>query len=399
MIRKESNAGIGYSVVDLGGVRHVFASAAAHKGGDLHRQAHDALATIEAIAYEEGTLGSIVHQAVFIKDIDQIGTCRQIVDDFYGNELPATSYIAQPPCGGRLIGIEAWGVGRGCGDVQIDRLGDQMVAVRHDGIAWLHCANIVGASSAAGTCEKAASALARMNGKLTVSGFRFEQMLRTWFYLGDILGSDGPKQRYHELNRARGHFFAGVPFGNGRASRYPASTGIGTSGRDITLSGIALATQRSDVTLLALENPRQTSAFDYGRQYGETSPKFSRAMAVLAGQWATIMISGTASIVNSESTNVGDVAGQTWETLDNIAAVMSEESFRRHGVTGWDATLDDLAIVRVYIKRQADYAAVRAVCHARLGETPAVYAVADICRPDLLVEIEGVAFCRRAEQA
>jgi len=62
---------------------------------------------------------------------------------------------------------------------------------------------------------------------------------------------------------------------------------------------------------------------------------------------------------------------------------------------GLGATLGDLAFARVYIKRQEDYRGVRAVCEDRLGELPTVYAVADVCRPELLVEIEGVAFSRR----
>ena len=37
----------------------------------------------------------------------------------------------------------------------------------------------------------------------------------------------------------------------------------------------------------------------------------------------------------------------------------------------------------------------RAVCEERLGELPTIYAVADVCRPELLVEIEGIAFSTR----
>ena len=59
MILKKSSAGVGYSVVDLNGARHVFASAVPRNGGDLQQQAHDALRTIEAVTHEEGTLGSI----------------------------------------------------------------------------------------------------------------------------------------------------------------------------------------------------------------------------------------------------------------------------------------------------------------------------------------------------
>ena len=58
--------------------------------------------------------------------------------------------------------------------------------------------------------------------------------------------------------------------------------------------------------------------------------------------------------------------------------------------------MDGLGLVRVYIKRQEDYASIRAACEKRLGELPTIYAVADVCRPDLLVEIEGIAFSRKS---
>ena len=49
-------------------------------------------------------------------------------------------------------------------------------------------------------------------------------------------------------------------------------------------------------------------------------------------------------------------------------------------------------LVRVYIQRTGDYTNIRAACKNRLGELPTIYAMADVCRPDLLVEIEGIAF-------
>ena len=83
MIKKESSDGVGYSVVDLTDVRHVFASAAPRNGGTLREQARDALRTIEAVIAEEGARGSIVHQAVFVKDADLIEECQQIMREFY----------------------------------------------------------------------------------------------------------------------------------------------------------------------------------------------------------------------------------------------------------------------------------------------------------------------------
>jgi enamine deaminase RidA (YjgF/YER057c/UK114 family) len=139
----------------------------------------------------------------------------------------------------------------------------------------------------------------------------------------------------------------------------------------------------------------QVSAFRYGAQYSPQSPKFSRAMAVLGPEAVATLVSGTASIVNSETKFVGDVEGQTHQTLDNIAALIARENFARHGAAGAGATLRDLVLARVYVKHQRDYQKVRAICKARLGELPVTYAVADVCRPDLLVEIEGIAFTPR----
>jgi enamine deaminase RidA (YjgF/YER057c/UK114 family) len=118
-------------------------------------------------------------------------------------------------------------------------------------------------------------------------------------------------------------------------------------------------------------------------------------MALSCGPFASIMVSGTASITGSETRFVDDPVGQTNQTLDNIEALIGEANLAQHGMPGLGARLDGLALVRVYIKRQEDYEAVRAACEQRLGELPTIYAVADVCRPDLLVEIEGMAFSRR----
>ena len=403
MIRKESSEGIGYSVVELNDVRHVFASAVPRTGDTLEEQAQDALRTIKEVNHEEGTRGSIVKQAVFMKDVGQMEACRQIMLDFYGDELPATTYIPQPPCEGKLLSIEALGVGRVTEGVEIRRLCDRIVVASHSGVSWVHCGQIVPTTQATGVYDRSLSAFEDMRQMLQSAGMPFEQVIRTWLYLGDIVGPEGNTQRYKELNRARTDFFKGISFapvttpGNANSLIYPASTGIGASSRDVVMSCIALATERGDIVGTPLENPLQTSAFDYSVKYGPKSPKFARAMALSCGPFATIFISGTASITQSETRHVGDVEGQTRQTLDNIEALISEDNLRRHGMPGLGTPLEGLALVRVYIKRREDYAKTRAVCEARLGELPIVYAVADVCRPELLVEIEGIAFSRRGD--
>jgi enamine deaminase RidA (YjgF/YER057c/UK114 family) len=405
-IHKSSQAGIGYSVVELNDVRHVFAAAVPRRGLTLRQQADDALRTIEAVIQEQGTRGSIVHQAVFVPNVNLIDECRQIIRDFYGKEMPATSYIPQPPCEGKLLAIEALGIGRdpqagAPGEVQIERVSEQLVIARHNHISWCHCAEVVPRNCNGSVYDASLDAFQQIRALLGSVNIRLDQVIRTWLYLGGIVADEGPTQRYKELNRARTDFFEDIHFladrlPPGRKGRvFPASTGIGTEGRRVMMSAIALATDRKDIIAVPLENPRQTSAFDYAEHYSPRTPKFCRGMALSCGNYATILVSGTASITNSETRHVGDAVAQTHETLDNIGALISEENLCHHGLPGLGASLEGLGLVRVYVKREEDYANIRSACEMRLGELPTIYAMADVCRPDLLVEIEGIAFSRR----
>jgi enamine deaminase RidA (YjgF/YER057c/UK114 family) len=398
MIRRETSQGIGFSVVEAHGVRHIFAAAVPRQGDTLYDQTRDALRTIESVIAEEGTRNSIVSQAVFIADAARIDECRQIIRDFYGEHMPATCYVPQHPCQGKLVAIEALGVGGGPGRVEIERHSEQIVTARHGGVAWTHVAHVVPTISDPGVYARSLDGFEQMRQMLATVNVKFEQVIRTWLYLGDIVGPEGETQRYKELNRARSDYYQNIRFlakhvpPGVTETVYPASTGIGTDIRDVIMGCIALTTKRDDLVICPLENPLQTSAFDYMAAYGPKSPKFSRAMAMTAGDCATFFISGTASITQSESQHIEDIEGQTNQTLDNIAALISESNACHHGLPGRGATLRDLAFARVYVKRQEDYEKTRQVCKDRLGELPIIYAVADVCRPELLVEIEGIAF-------
>ena len=121
-------------------------------------------------------------------------------------------------------------------------------------------------------------------------------------------------------------------------------------------------------------------------------------MAVSFNERTAVYVSGTASIVNQETVFQGDPAAQTNQTLDNIAALISETNLQNHGLDGFAADLTDFAVARVYVKNQKDMSVVRSICEQRLPEVPILYTYADVCRDDLLVEIEGVVSCRLSEK-
>ncbi len=402
-IPKRSYRSADCSVVQSQGVQHVYVAALPRAGTDLAEQLRDALATVRAVMDEGGTRGSIVRQAVFVSDVQHIGECRRLIEEFYGRQMPATTYVPQAPCQNKLVAIEAFGIGQSGEPVQIDRRSDQLVITRHNGVAWCHCSDVTTGNQNGSLHSGALAAFSRMAGMLEDAGFSFSQVVRTWLYLGDIVGSEGSRQRYQELNRARADFYADVPFPGNHAGTlgadhafYPASTGIGARGNGLAMSCMALVSQRDDLLVTALENPNQISAPAYDSRYSPSSPRFSRAMAVVTDAAATVFVSGTASITEAQSRHADHLGRQTHQTLDNIEALIGPENFARHGIRGTGATLADLAHIRVYVKHAADYEKVLAICRRRVGQLPAVYAVADICRPELLVEIEGVAYAARS---
>ena len=137
-----------------------------------------------------------------------------------------------------------------------------------------------------------------------------------------------------------------------------------------------------------IENPRQISAYNYPLEYGPSSPTFSRAALVRLPEQEFLFISGTASILGHRTVHPGDASSQTRESLANVAAVVAEANkLSRSG----DYRLDELAY-RVYLRHADHFVSVREALALTLGDRASItYVQADICRADLLVEIEGIA--------
>jgi enamine deaminase RidA (YjgF/YER057c/UK114 family) len=365
--------------------------------GSFREQALEVLELIRAVLHNEEQSTTITLQTVFLRDAESERVCEEIFAQHYGWPVPVTNFVLQPPADGAALAVEAWAI-NGAG-VRLKRHSSQLLSVSYDGMRWIYCGGIrSGPGSVYGQTNES---LRRMQNVLIQVGSGFEHVVRTWFYLGGLIESEGGSTRYQGLNSARADFYQTIHFGrsfpvqNGIHSVYPASTGIGTHGRELVTSCVALETERKDISLVPLENPQQISAYAYDARYSRQSPRFSRGMALVTDNYVTTWISGTASIVKSESRHDGDIQAQTEQTIDNIERLISPENFKQHGIRRAGATLNDLTKIRVYLKRAEDLAACRSVCEKRFGSVPSIYLVADICRPELLVEIEGVAFSNR----
>ncbi len=215
----------------------------------------------------------------------------------------------------------------------------------------------------------------------TVAAQGYGHLLRVWNHVGDINAQVDGLERYRQFNIGRQQAF----LASGRqvaGSSVPAASALGASA-EAPLLVYALAARKP---ALAIENPRQVSAYHYPEAYGPRAPTFSRA-SLAEFDSPFLFVSGTASIVGHESRHLGDVREQTRETLRNIAAVLVEARARR----GVDWQLADLQL-KVYLRRAGDRPVVQQVIREMAGsEVPCRFVQADVCRSELLVEIEAVA--------
>ncbi len=389
------------TVLDLGNVCRMALTVSPQYRGDMSEQVRETLTTLDGLLEQQPVAMTLTMQTFFVRSAEDISGIRQLLEEHYAERLPATGFIVQPPCDGKEFAIEAWAIGGE--EVAVDFVNSEITTVEYNGLRWIYINAISVPHAVSGAYEQTQDAFFKLFQALEKADASFRDVTRIWFYQHDIteneITSAGETvERYRELNRSRTDLFEDMEHSgqmpvlpDGRTC-YPPSTGIGMSDDQLIVGCTALQSERDDIQLIPLENPNQTAAFDYARHFSAKSPKFSRAMAMLADHYTTIWISGTASILDSESVHLGDIEKQTEQTIDNIEALMSSENFKRHGIDRAGAGLSDLARVRIYVKRQEDYALCRAVCERRFGAVPSIYVLADVCRSELLVEIEGVAF-------
>jgi chorismate lyase/3-hydroxybenzoate synthase len=198
-----------------------------------------------------------------------------------------------------------------------------------------------------------------------------QHVLRVWNYLGAINHGEGDAERYK-------HFCDGRAAGMGDffAEGFPAATAIGHHGHPHRLQVYLLACDQGGTRV---ENPRQVSAWRYPRQYGRTPPSFARAMVLPALD--ALAISGTAAVVGHASAHHDDLDAQLDETLINLEALLASADMS----TGFDTH----SPLKAYVRHAADAARVREFFRQRLPGVPVLLLHGDICRSELLVEIDG----------
>lgn len=233
------------------------------------------------------------------------------------------------------------------------------------------------AQADAGQPDRAAQDLyARIIGLARALGY--PALVRMWNTLPAINREQLGLERYRRFCVGRYQAFADAGFALGEDLPAASAIGSGQGGLWVVfLAGRGGAVQ--------VENPRQLSAYRYPPAYGPRSPSFARATLFGEGAGRRLFISGTASILGHQTVHPGELVPQCRTTLDNLQAILDRAN------AGPLARLGAAAAWKVYIRHPDDAEAVRSCLAETLHPaSPVLYLAGDICRDDLLVEIEGV---------
>ena len=213
----------------------------------------------------------------------------------------------------------------------------------------------------------------------------YPYLYRMWNYIPRINKEEIGLERYRAFCIGRNRAFK-KQFTDAEEV-LPAATGIA---KNTTGSVEVYFLAHKNPCMTHLENPRQTPAYRYPELYGPKPPSFARATYVQRNDMEfELYVSGTASILESKSMYSGNIIKQCEVTLVNIRTLISLENLKNYGIDHF-FTLKDLGNIKIYYRRDEDFSIIKKYCDLTFSqEAEKVYIHVDICRKDLLVEIEG----------
>lgn len=208
----------------------------------------------------------------------------------------------------------------------------------------------------------------------------YQHPIRFWNYIPAINRIQEGLERYRAFCVGR---YAALAKQSGFLQTLPAASAVGTDSTGLLVTFLA-----GNVEPTLVENPRQVSAYKYPAVHGPRRPLFSRSVFINQPGWQQIYLSGTASIVGHESRHMDDAVAQAMETCANIRALMGKVREK------WDGVHDEAvepSVLRVYLRESGHRENIQGVLAECLGaDESTIYLRGDICRSNLLLEVEGV---------
>lgn len=305
---------------------------------------------------------------------------RRIFDDSFGSEQPLTALVAQAPLDCRFA-AEVTFVGRGCG---IKYCGDYILLNNEQLLTGAICGSLSDSIAAQADCV-----CTRLGNVLSAEGFVLEDIMRQWNFIEKITQMSPEGQNYQQFNDARSRFYGSAKWSGG----YPAATGIGTAAGGVVV--MVDAVRDGVYKSHAVDNPLQISAHAYSQQVlinndkaqHKTTPKFERARWVSCGDSSMVYVSGTAAIRGEQSCQE-DLMQQTRFTMENIDFLVSPDNLATQA--GVDGGKYGYSLFRIYLKYRDNWEQIYGWIKENYDCDNVLCVEADICRQELLVEIESI---------
>jgi enamine deaminase RidA (YjgF/YER057c/UK114 family) len=312
----------------------------------------------------------------------------------FGDRCPAITVLCQPPERPWKIIAEAGFIDTSSGEIVSKVLNSIPYVVRKtESIKEVWAGGLGASLFVDDTLKAAVAAFEQMRSILAAEQISFDHIVRQWNYIGNILEVKNEVQNYQKFNEVRSEYYHKYR----NVHSYPAATGIGMKFGGVILDFCAVKAQ-ANLKIIAVDNPDQIRPYDYSQQVLKGKPlcskginqppQFERALFLTENMGSTLFVSGTASIIGQDTIGINDIEKQTIVTLDNISKLTDSERISHlSGEAGSDA--GNPILLRVYIKNQEDFTKVKAICDQRYPRVPSIFIEADICRDNLLIEIEA----------
>ncbi len=198
---------------------------------------------------------------------------------------------------------------------------------------------------------------------------------RFWNYIPNINKGNGDEEQYKLFCTGR---LAAFEHAGMSAGEYPSASALGHHTKGAVF--YALAAKQPGIHY---RNSLQINAFQYPREYGPSSPSFSRATELTINGQNLFLISGTASIIGHQTIAEGDLAGQINITIRNINHLLESKCQQNSNI--------NVISAKVYLRFAKDLQTTQTLLKKAFPETEMIFILADICRDNLLVEVE--CFC------
>ncbi len=312
--------------------------------------------------------------------------CREIFGKRHKDHISLISVIAQKPLDCNVV-LEVQSMDSAEWTITTK---ESYVVTENESLKCLFANDLVGRISTT-AYEQSVAAFESLSSILSREGMEYHNIVRQWNYIEKILRCEDGHQHYQDFNDVRSHYYDPIAWVDG----YPAATGIGMQQGGVILGFDAVKIKAGDYAVKAVDNTLQRAAHVYSKEVligdttRKTTPKFERAKALFGTNELMVYISGTAAIRGEESIDPDDVVAQTRVTMENIEQLISPKTLAEFGVKVPNVERK-LQILRVYIKHEADTAKAKAYLDEHYPTVPTFYLWGNVCREELLIEIEGV---------